>query len=235
MGLERLDKLIADSGRASRREAKALIKACRVTVNGALPRSGEEKFDPETDTVCIDGEPISCAQLRYILMNKPGGVLSATEDASQKTVIGLLPERLRRLGLFPVGRLDKDTTGLLLLTNDGGFAHRVISPKHRVPKRYRAAVDGVLDEADIAAFERGIVLADGLECLPARLEIVRPSVGIVTVYEGKYHQVKRMLASRGKHVTALHRLSVGALELPEGLAPGQYAELTAAEAARVYE
>jgi 16S rRNA pseudouridine516 synthase len=235
MGLERLDKLIADSGRASRREAKSLIKACRVTVNGMLPRSGEEKFDPEQDTVCIDGEPISCTALRYILMNKPGGVLSATEDASQKTVIDLLPAELRRLDLFPVGRLDKDTTGLLLLTNDGGFAHRVISPKHRVPKRYRAAVDGVLDETDIAAFAQGLVLADGLECLPAKLEIIKPSVGIVTVYEGKYHQVKRMLASRGKHVTALHRLSVGALELPEGLAPGQYAELTAAEAARVYE
>lgn len=235
MPLTRLDKLIADSGKASRKEARNLIRAGRVNVNGRIADSAEEKLDSDSAEILIDGEKINCAGLRYIMLNKPGGVLSATEDAKQKTVIDLLPEELQRLGLSPVGRLDKDTTGLLLLTNDGSFAHRVISPKHHIAKRYRAAVDGALEQEDAAAFERGIVLADGLECLPARLEIIRPCVGIVTVYEGKYHQVKRMLASRGKHVTALHRLSIGALTLPEGLAPGQFVELSAEEAARVYE
>ena len=235
MNKARLDKLIADSGVASRSEAKAMIRAGRVSVDGRAAMSAEEKLDGDSVTICIDGQPINCSRFRYILMYKPNGVLSATEDSNQQTVVDLLPKELQRLGLFPVGRLDKDTTGLLILTNDGDYAHRVISPKHHVAKRYRAAVDGVLDEADIEAFARGLTLADGLECLPAELCIERPSVGLVTVYEGKYHQVKRMFASRGKPVTALHRLSTGALTLDEGMKDGQFRELSAREAQLVFQ
>lgn len=235
MEITRLDKLIADSGRASRREAKALVKAGRVIVNGEVPASADDKYDAQSVEISIDGVPISCSRVHYILMNKPGGVLCATEDSTQRTVIDLLPKHMQRLGLFPVGRLDKDTTGFLLLTNDGDYAHRVISPKHHVPKLYRAAVDGVLDAEDIRAFAEGIVLSDGTQCLPAKLEIVRPSVGNVTVYEGKYHQVKRMLAARGKPVTALHRFQTGALVLDRDLKAGQFRELTKAEAELVFE
>ena len=234
MALERLDKIISDSGLYSRREAKELVRQGRVTVNGAPACSGDDKLNAASAAVCVDGAALNCAKMRYIMLYKPGGVLSATEDSRQTTVLSLLTPELRRLGLAPVGRLDKDTTGLLILTNDGDYAHRVISPKKHVPKVYRAAVDGVLDASDIAAFEAGVVLSDGTACLPAQLEIVRPSVCNVTVFEGKYHQVKRMLASRGKHVTALHRFRIGALDLDPELKPGQWRELDAREAARVF-
>ena len=168
------------------------------------------------------------------MLHKPAGILSATADTKQPTVIGLLSPELQRQGLFPVGRLDKDTTGLLLLTNDGDFAHCVISPKKHVPKVYRAEVDGVLDAADVAAFAEGLLLADDLHCLPAELEILAPTVGHVTVFEGKYHQVKRMFAARGKHVIALHRESVGGLRLDPALLPGEYRELSEAEKKAVF-
>ncbi len=235
MALVRLDKLIADSGRASRREAKELVKAGRVRVDNIIASSAEMKVDGEVSTVYIDGESLDYRKNRYIMMNKPNGVLSATEDSQQKTVIDLLPENLRKQELFPVGRLDKDTTGLLLLTNDGVFSHNIISPKHHIAKVYRAAVTGVLDESDIAAFEKGIVLSDGTECMSAKLEIERPSVGLATVYEGKYHQVKRMFASRGKHVTALHRLSIGGLSLDPELKSGQFRELSEEEIKKIFE
>lgn len=230
MAKARLDKLIADSGLYSRSEAKALLRAGRVTVNGASAASPEEKYDAGA-VICVDGQRLNCARFRYIMLHKPAGVLSATEDRDQETVLDLLPKDLRRLGLFPVGRLDKDVTGLLLLTNDGEAAHRLTAPKKHVPKRYRAAVDGALDDSDIAAFRGGIVLPDGTECLPAELEIAADdaSVGFVTVYEGKYHQVKRMFAVRGKPVTALRRERMGALVLDSTLAPGEWRELTEAE------
>ena len=235
MPLTRLDKLLADSGIFSRSEAKALIRSGRVSVNGCVPKQAEEKYASETAVIRVDGEVISCSAKRYIMMYKPGGILSATEDAKQQTVTDLLSPQLKRQSLFPVGRLDKDTTGLLLLTNDGDFAHRVISPKKHVPKVYRAAVDGILDESDVLAFREGVVLSDGTRCLPAELELLRPSMGRVTVFEGKYHQVKRMFASRGKHVTALHRESVGGLVLDPMLSPGEYREITAEEIAAVLQ
>ncbi len=235
MALVRLDKLIADSGRASRREAKDLVKAGRVRVDNMIASSAEMKVDGDLSTVYIDGESLDYRKNRYIMMNKPNGVLSATEDSQQKTVIDLLPESLRKQELFPVGRLDKDTTGLLLLTNDGVFSHNIISPKHHIAKVYRAAVTGVLDESDIAAFEKGIILSDGTKCMSAKLEIERPSVGLATVYEGKYHQVKRMFASRGKHVTALHRLSIGGLSLDEKLKSGEFRELSEEEIKKIFE
>ena len=234
MAMTRLDKLLADSGTVSRSEAKLLLRAGRVTVDGAVVRSGAEKFDPEAATVHVDGEVLNCSARRYLMLYKPAGLLSATEDAKQPTVLDLLPAQLRRQGLVPVGRLDKDTTGLLLLTNDGGFAHRVISPKQHVPKVYRATVEGRLEKADVLAFAEGLNLADGTGCLPAELEILEPALGQVTVYEGKYHQVKRMFAARGKHVTALHRLSVGGLELDAALSPGVFRELTEAELASIF-
>jgi len=234
MPLTRLDKLIADSGYASRSEAKALIRMGRVTVNGMIPRLAEEKYASESAVICVDGEEISCCAQRYLMMHKPAGILSATEDAKQKTVLDLLPEQLQRQKLFPVGRLDKDTTGILLLTNDGDFAHRVISPKKHVQKIYRATVDDVLTAEDAAAFAEGIVLSDGTLCMPAKLEILRPALGRVTVYEGKYHQVKRMFAACGKHVTALHREQIGALYLDESLLPGEYRELTAEERKMIF-
>ncbi len=234
MALTRLDKLLADSGLYSRSEARALIRAGRVLADGAAVRQPEAKFDPDTAVINVDGVTICCAAKRCLMLYKPAGVLSATEDARQQTVLDLLPPSYQRMGLFPVGRLDKDTTGLLLLTNDGDLAHRVISPKQHVPKVYRAETDGDLMEADIQAFEAGVVLADGTRCLPAKLEILAAKVGRVTVYEGKYHQVKRMFAARGKHVTALHRLSVGALALDESIAPGEFRELRPAEIEEIF-
>lgn len=235
MALVRLDKLIADSGRASRREAKELVKAGRVRVDSIIASSVDMKVDGEISAVYIDGEALDYRKNRYIMMNKPNGVLSATEDKDQKTVIDLLPESLRKQELFPVGRLDKDTTGLLLLTNDGVFSHSIISPKRHIAKVYRAAVSGVLDASDVAAFEEGIVLSDGTKCMSARLEIERASVGIATVFEGKYHQVKRMFASRGKHVTALHRVSIGGLKLDTGLKSGEFRELSEEEIRMIFE
>lgn len=235
MALIRLDKYIADSGTASRKEARDLVKAGRIKVNGAIASAADMKIDAASAEILLDGERLDHSENRYIMLNKPNGVVSATEDTNEKTVIDLLPENLRRQGLFPVGRLDKDTTGLLLLTNDGAFSHSVISPKRHVSKLYRAAVTGVLDEQDIKAFENGLTLGDGTRCMSAKLEIIRSSVGHVTIYEGKYHQVKRMFASRGKYVTALHRLAIGSLELDESLAPGEYRDLTPEEKEKIFK
>jgi 16S rRNA pseudouridine516 synthase len=232
----RLDKIISDTGAATRRETKELIRQGRVTVNGRIAASAEEKYDPDAVSIVIDGRPVQSASYFYYMLHKPAGVLTATEDRTQKTVIDLLPERLQRQGLFPVGRLDKDTTGLLILTNDGGFAHRLMSPKSKIPKVYYAVVDGRPEEADIQAFGEGVVLADGTKCLPARLALCTPggTEVLVTVYEGKYHQVKRMLASRGTPVLALKRLSIGGVELDPDLEPGETRELTAAEKTAIF-
>ena len=235
MALIRLDKLLADSGIASRSEAKALIRSGRVTVNGKIPRLPEEKYASDNTVIYVDGIQIQCGGKRYIMLYKPAGLLSATKDPRQSTVVDLLSPELRRQNLYPVGRLDKDTTGLLLLTNDGEFAHNIISPKKHISKVYRAELDGKLDEDDISAFANGIMFADGIRCLPAVLEILSPTVAQVTVYEGKYHQVKRMFAVCGKHVKALHRLSIGGLNLDAALAPGEYRELNEAERNAVFE
>ena len=235
MALIRLDKLLADSGAFTRSEARKCVRDGRVQVDGLTVRQPEAKFDADSVSVSVDGAALSCASLRYLMLHKPAGVLSATEDPRQETVLDLLPSPYRRMGLFPVGRLDKDTTGLLLLTNDGDFAHRVISPKKHVPKVYRAEVDGELDAADAAVFAEGLVLGDGTVCLPAKLELPTPGVGRVTVYEGKYHQVKRMFAARGKPVTALHREKIGALTLDPALPPGGVRELTPAELEAVFQ
>lgn len=233
MPILRLDKYLADCGIATRKELRQIIKDGRVSVNGAAQVSPQCKLDPEIDTVSLDGSAIRYEKFRYFMLNKPSGVLSATEDGKQNTVLDLLTPEHKRLGLFPVGRLDKDTTGLLLLTNDGEFAHKVISPKSNVKKRYRAETEGKCTEGDVEAFKNGIVLKDGLHCLPAELEIAEDCC-YVTVFEGKYHQVKRMLASVGKPVTALHRVSIGRLTLDESLGAGEYRELDRDELCSVF-
>ena len=225
MSQMRLDRLLSELGVASRSELRNIIRQGRVSVDGAVVTTPEKRVDTEHSKICLDGEVLRWRQFRYFLMDKPEGVLSVTEDRRQPTVLDLLPPELKRLGLFPVGRLDKDTSGLLLLTNDGDFAHRVISPKSGVEKRYRAEVAGVPNTDDVRAFSEGIILADGTHCLPARLEITGENVCFVTVMEGKYHQVKRMLAACGKPVIKLRRLSVGELELGESLEAGGIREL----------
>lgn len=232
--MERLDKLLAGTGKWSRREVKALVRQGLVRVDGRLAASAEDKLDPAAAVVTVAGETVALHRFTYVMMHKLAGVLTATEDRKQPTVLDLLPPELRRIGLAPVGRLDKDTEGLLLLTNDGELAHRLLSPKYHVDKRYLARVDGELSAADTEAFARGMTLGDGLECLPAGLEVLPDRVCIVTLREGKFHQVKRMLAARGAPVLYLKRLSMGPLTLDDSLAAGAYRLLRAEEISALY-
>lgn len=233
MPLMRLDKYISDCGAASRREIKQMIKAGRITLNGVTATAPDLKLDPENAVVAIDGTSLKYDKYHYFMLNKPAGVLSATDDGKQKTVLDLFSAEDRKFKPFPVGRLDKDTTGLLLITDDGDFAHKIISPKSAIFKLYQAWTETPVNDADAAAFKQGVTLADGTKCLPAGLTLCCDGSCLVTVMEGKYHQVKRMLASRGKPVTALKRLKIGDLELDESLKTGEYRPLTADELCRV--
>ena len=226
--MERLDKILANTGRWSRKEVRELVRAGRVTVNGTVARSPEEKWDPSA-RFAVDGEPVSGERLVYLMLHKPAGLVSATEDPRQPTVLELLPDHLKRVGLFPAGRLDKDTEGLLLLTNDGELAHRLLSPKKHVDKVYYAALDGPVTDGDVRAFAEGMTLEDGEPCLPAGLEPAGEDGCLVTLREGKFHQVKRMLALRGRTVRYLKRLSMGPLTLDGALAPGEWRPLNGAE------
>ena len=232
--MERLDKVLAGTGRWSRREVKLLVRQGLVRLNGAAAGSAEEKCDPETAVITVNGETVVLRRFTYVLLHKPGGVLTATEDRRQETVMELLPQELRRVGLAPVGRLDKDTEGLLLLTNDGELTHRLLSPKYHVDKRYFARVDGHLTAAHAETFAKGMTLGDALKCLPARLEILPDNGCIVTVREGKFHQVKRMLASCGAPVVYLKRLSMGPLVLGDELGRGEHRMLREEEVAALY-
>ena len=227
--MERLDKILSATGKWSRREVKELLRQGRVTVDGSRPTGPEMKIDPEQCEILVDGASAGYEAYTYLMLHKPAGVLSAVEDRKQKTVLDLRPRELQRRGQFPVGRLDKDTEGLLLLTNDGDLAHRLLSPRHHVDKVYYARVDGRLEAEDCRAFAAGITLADGLVCLPARLEILSDCEALVTVQEGKFHQVKRMLAQRGKPVLYLKRLAMGPLRLDDDLPPGAFRRLTDSE------
>ncbi len=226
--MERLDKFLCDCGIGTRSQVKNILKAGRVTLDGSVTRDGSQKLNPETQIVCLDGAAIKRRGRVVVLLNKPAGYITATEDRQDKTVMELLPAEYRHLDLKPVGRLDKATEGLLLLTNDGDLLHRLISPKKQVPKRYYARHEGFAGEADIDAFASGLTLADGTVCLPAVLEPIGPGESYVTLCEGKYHQVRRMLASRGMPVTYLERQQEGALTLGD-LPRGQARELTEAE------
>ena len=229
MPLNRLDKIITDTGLCSRRQAREIIFHGRAAVDGETVTDPAFKLDSALHTVTVDGTALDREEHIYIMMNKMGGLLSAARDKRVPTVMDGLPAEWKKRGVFPVGRLDKDTTGLLLLTDDGPFAHRVISPKSRIGKLYEATVEGVPTPEDAEAFRSGIVLADGTQCLPAELTLLGGDTVRVEVYEGKYHQVKRMLASRYLPVVTLKRLRVGGLWLDETLAPGAYRLLSRAE------
>ncbi|HIT31637.1 MAG TPA: 16S rRNA pseudouridine(516) synthase [Candidatus Enterenecus stercoripullorum] len=227
--MERLDKRLSSTGRWSRKEARELIRAGRVRVDGQVVRAPEEKVGRQVP-VMVDGEDVGGGGPVYLMMNKPAGLVSATEDPRQETVLSLLPERYRRLGLFPAGRLDKDTEGLLLLTNDGPLAHRLLAPKNHVDKVYYLEVDGALDEADCRVVAEGMTLPDGLTCLPGKLEpFPGENRGYITIREGKYHQIKRMMEALGKPVTYLKRVRFGPLTLDETLEKGGWRALTEEE------
>ena len=229
---QRIDKLVASTGLYTRSEVKKLIRAGLVTADGIVVRSGEEKVDPDAVTLTAEGRTLTLRRFTWVMMNKPAGLLSATEDRRQKTVLDLLPQELRRQELFPVGRLDRDTEGLLLLTNDGAAAHELLSPKKHVDKVYYVRTAGRLTEEDCRRFREGIRLDDGLTCLPAELEILcagDESEAHVTLREGKFHQVKRMLACCGKPVLYLKRIRMGNLPLDEKLKKGAYRLLTEKE------
>lgn len=228
--MERLDKFLCDSGAGTRSQVKQLLKAGRVTVDGKPEKDPGRKIDPAANAVQLDGSAMGGYARRVVMMNKPMGYVTATEDAKEKTVMELLPEQMRHWNLKPIGRLDKQTEGLLLFTNDGDLLHRLISPKKEVPKVYYARHEGQGTEEDAVAFAAGLTLRDGTVCLPAKLEPLGPGESRITVCEGKYHQVRRMMASRGMTVTYLERIREGTLTL-EGLPRGQTRVLTEQELA----
>lgn len=229
---QRLDKVLAHMGVASRRDLKGIIRAGLVTVDGERAWSGSAQVDTETQVIAFRGEPIVYKEFIYLMMNKPAGYLSATEDGKGQTVIDLVGPDYNFFELFPVGRLDKDTEGLLVLTNDGKMAHDLLSPKKHVPKTYYADILGTVTEADGITFKEGVML-DEYKTLPADLEILESGTEtskiLLTIYEGKYHQVKRMFEKVGKKVTYLKRLQMGQLKLDEALPLGKYRELTDTE------
>ena len=227
----RLDKLLSHLNCGSRKEVQALIRAGRVSVDGTVQKDPAFKVDPDRSQTAVDGTVQRYRAQRYYMLNKPMGVITASRDERHDTVLELFPAELRR-GLFAVGRLDKDTEGLLLLTNDGPLAHRLLAPRNHVDKTYFVRVDGELDGADAAAFAAGMMLEDGLACLPAGLEVLeQPDTALVTLHEGKYHQIKRMLAARGKPVVYLKRLTMGPLMLDPALERGEWRPLSAEEVA----
>ena len=228
--MERLDKFLVEAGIGSRSQVKGILKAGRVTVDGIPERDGSRKIDPQTQEVCCDGTTLGGKRRVVLMLNKPQGFVTATEDKTDRTVMELLPREYAHLELKPVGRLDKATEGLLLFTNDGDLLHRLISPKKEVPKIYYARHEGTAGEEDVAAFRAGLTLRDGTVCLPATLEPMGAGESRITVCEGKYHQVRRMMASRGMTVLYLERVQEGFLTLGD-LPRGQTRELTEEEIA----
>lgn len=220
--MERLDKILSSQGICTRKEVKTLIKNKRIKINGTFPQKNDIKIDPDRDTIEIDGSPIMYRKYIYIMMNKPPGVLSASSDSRDTTVIDLLPEELKRKSLFPAGRLDKDTTGLLIITDDGVFAHNMLSPKKHVPKLYHAVLDGNLTDSSKSTLESGITLNDGTVYKPAAIGFLdsRHEVS-VEICEGKFHQVKRMFEFVGLTVINLKRIRIGNLYLDENLREGE--------------
>ena len=239
--MERLDKVLAGTGRWSRREVKDLVRQGRVRIDGMTARTAEEKLDPDAAAISVDGQPVETERFTYVMLHKPAGVLSATEDSRQSTVLDLLPPELRKRGLSPVGRLDKDTEGLLLLTNDGALAHGLLSPRHHVDKTYRARVAGLVNEEDCRLFAGGLDIGEKKRTMPALLRVLSVTEGEtgpiseteITIQEGKFHQVKRMFAAVGKQVIYLKRTAMGGLLLDETLQKGEYRKLTREETERL--
>lgn len=230
----RIDKYLSVALGVSRNEAKALLKSGKITADGKAVLKPETKIS-ETATVKNGETVLRYKKHIYILMNKPEGILSASTDKRVKTVIDILPENMKRAGLFPVGRLDKNTTGLLIITDDGDFGHKVTSPKSLIEKRYLAELDGKVEEEYIKIFKDGITLADGEECMSAGLEILCDNKAIVSIKEGKYHQIKRMFGVVGLGVNTLQRLSIGKLTLPKNLEEGSVIELDEVQIQKVFE
>ncbi|MTH55364.1 pseudouridine synthase [Bacillus mangrovi] len=228
----RMDKLLSTIGYGSRKEVKQLLKTGAVLADGVVIKDGKTHVDPDQQEVTVHGEPVEYREFIYLMMNKPPGVLSATEDLSQPTVIDLLTPQDAVREPFPVGRLDKDTEGLLVITNDGQLSHQLLSPKKHVPKTYYAVISGRVTEDDIEAFKKGVTLDDEYVTKPGRLIILKSgetSEIELTITEGKFHQVKRMFEAVGKKVTYLKRLTMGDLKLDENLEPGEYRDLTEEE------
>ena len=232
--MERLDKFLCDSGAGTRSQVKAMLKQGRVTVDGKVEKDNGRKIDPETQVITLDGEVLGGKRRVVVMLNKPAGFVTATEDSVERTVMELLPKEMKHLDLKPVGRLDKATEGLLLFTNDGDLLHRLISPKKEVPKIYYARHEGQASQEDVEAFAAGLTLRDGTVCLPARLEPLGAGESLVTVCEGKYHQVRRMMASRNMTVSYLERRQEGTLTLGD-LPRGQVRELTEDEVRELEE
>ena len=235
---QRIDKILSNLGYGSRSELKKLCKSGLVKVNGKVINNPGVQVDVENDEILFDGEKVVYKEFIYLMLNKPDGYISATFDKRDPIVLDLIDKEALIFEPFPVGRLDKDKEGLLVLTNDGQLAHRVLSPKKHVPKTYYAKVEGVVTEEDVKAFAEGVTLDDGYETMPAELEILKSddiSEIELTIHEGKFHQVKRMFESVGKKVVYLKRLSMGKLKLDEGLALGEYRELTEEEVKMIEE
>ena len=224
--MERLDKFLAGAGAGTRSQVKGILKAGRVTVDGTVITDPNRKIDPDTQQICLDGQVLGKPGRLVFMLHKPAGYVTATEDAREKTVMELLPEKFRKAN--PVGRLDKETEGLLLFTDDGDLLHNLISPKKQVQKIYYAKHEGQASREDVEAFREGLTLRDGTNCLPAVLEPLGPGESRITVCEGKYHQVRRMMASRGMTVTYLRREQEGGLWLGD-LPRGQIRELSPSE------
>ena len=230
----RLDKFLVACGIGSRTEVMLLLKKKTVRVNDSIVTSGKTQVDETADTISYQGQVLGYEQFVYYMLNKPSGVISATEDKAHKTVLDLLDDTAKKKQVFPVGRLDRDTTGLLLMTNNGALAHAMLSPKKHVDKVYEAQIAGLMTPEDVEAFEAGIVLED-FTCQPAKLAIITSDskketcLVHITIREGKFHQVKRMVASRGKTVVQLKRLTMGPLKLDDKLALGAYRRLTEKE------
>ena len=244
MALERLDKILASQNIGSRKEVGLMIRKGLVTVNGAVVVRPEHKADEEQDSIAVEGRELAVSRFIYLMMNKPKGVLSASRDTRAKTVVDLVPQEWQRRGLFPAGRLDKDTEGLLILTNDGDYAHKMLSPKKKVEKIYDAVLDLPIDSQDILAFSVGVKMKD-FEALPAKLSVLPPELADakitplqrqvrVCIYEGKFHQVKRMFMARGKTVLALRRVQIGSLKLDPNLSSGEIRQMTAKEILAVF-
>ena len=226
--MERLDKFLCDSGAGTRSQVKAILKAGRVTVDGKVEKDNSRKIDPAVQVICLGGEVLGGKRRVVVMLNKPAGYVTATEDPVEKTVMELLPPEMKHLDVKPIGRLDKATEGLLPFTTDGDLLHRLISPKKEVPKVYYARHEGQAAQEDAAAFEAGLTLRDGTVCLPAKLEPLGAGESLITVCEGKYHQVRRMMASRNMTVLYLERRQEGNLNLGD-LPRGQVRELTEEE------
>ena len=230
--LQRLDKIIASQGQYSRRDVQKLIKSGLVTVNGVQGRDRGAKIDDESDVISINGEVLKIEKYVYIMLNKPKGVVSATNDGREKTVIDLVPQEYRGRNLFPAGRLDITTTGFVLITDDGDYAHRILSPKNHIEKTYEARLAERVTESQLKAVADGITLKDGTECLPAKLRVIEdtenPLVEI-KICEGKYHQIKRMFAAAGNGVIELKRTKMGGVTLDPKLSEGECRLLTAEE------